>query len=379
MIAFNKILLVLFGLYLFVSCNNSPKTDNHLQNNASVSTENEVIVTKEQFSSAGMSLAGIDSAAFYDVVSTKGYLDVPPQNKASVSVFLGGYVKDIYLLPGEKVKKGQVLLTLTNIKYIELQQSYLEIKEQLNYLKAEYKRQENLASENIASKKYFEKVKSDYNQSIAKYNGLKEKLKLLNIDINKLDNNQLTSEIKLYSPISGSIVTLNGSPGVYMSPSDVILSIVNSDHLHLELSVFEKDILKIKKDQEIQFRIPNTGEQVYTGKVFLIGKSVNSKNRSILVHGHLDKENPEFIPGMYIEAAILTNKSMASSLPLNAIVKSGNNSFILVQINETKEQIVFEKRKIKTGRLYEKNIEILNPDIIDKNEEILVSGAFFLM
>ncbi len=164
-----------------------------------------------------------------------------------------------------------------------------------------------------------------------------------------------------------------------MSPSDVILSIVNSDHLHLELSVFEKDILKIKKDQEIQFRIPNTGEQVYTGKVFLIGKSVNSKNRSILVHGHLDKENPEFIPGMYIEAAILTNKSMASSLPLNAIVKSGNNSFILVQINETKEQIVFEKRKIKTGRLYEKNIEILNPDIVDKNEEILVSGAFFLM
>jgi len=379
MIAFNKILPVLSGLCILISCNNRTKTDSNLQNESVVNIENEIIVTKDQFTSSGMSLAGIDSAAFYDIVSTKGYLDVPSQNKASISVFLGGYIKSIYLIPGDKVKKGQVLVTLTNPQYIELQQSYLEIKEQLNYFKAEYKRQENLASENIASKKYLEKVKSDYNQSLAKHNGLKEKLNLLNIDTKKLENNQFTSEIKLYSPISGYIVTQNGSPGVYMSPSDVILGIVNNDHLHLELSVFEKDILKIRKDQEIQFRIPNTGEQIYTGKVFLIGKSVNIKNRSILIHGHLDEENPEFITGMYIEADILTNKSMASSLPVNAIVESGNKSFILVLIKETKEQLVFEKRMIKTGRLSEKNIEILNPEIVKHNEKVLVNGAFYLL
>jgi len=102
-------------------------------------------------------------------------------------------------------------------------------------------------------------VKSDYNQSLAKFNSLKEKLKLLNINTSEVENNHLTSEISLPAPISGNIVELNASLGKYMSPSDIILSIVNTDHFHLELSVFEKDILKIKKGQIIRFRIPNTG------------------------------------------------------------------------------------------------------------------------
>jgi cobalt-zinc-cadmium efflux system membrane fusion protein len=378
---FHKISIFLPALLGLISCNNHNETTADVLTNVNPVAEkgNKVIVTKEQFNSAGMSLTQIDTAVFYDVVNAKGYLNVTPENKAYVSTFLGGYVKSIHLLSGEKVRKGQVLLTLANPEYLELQQSYIEVKEQLNYLKAEYERQKNLASENIASKKYLEKVKSNYNQGLAKFNSLKENLRLLNIDTKNVEDNHFTSEIKLYAPISGNIVVLNASLGKYMSPSDVILSIVNIDHFHLELSVFEKDILKIKKGQTIQFRIPNTGSEVYSGKVFLKSKAVNSKNRSILVYGNLDLQNPEFITGMYVEASILTRKSVAPSLPAKAVVESDDKSFILVLKFENQDQYIFEKKLIKTGRHTEKNIEVLNPKAIKKSEKVLMNGAFYLL
>jgi cobalt-zinc-cadmium efflux system membrane fusion protein len=36
-------------------------------------------------------------------------------------------------------------------------------------------------------------------------------------------------------------------------PSDTMLEIIETDHLHLELNVFEKDILKVKVRTRYQF------------------------------------------------------------------------------------------------------------------------------
>ncbi len=83
-----------------------------------------------------MQLGTLTEQAFNEIVKTTGFIDVPPQNKASVSTFLGGYVKRTPLLVGDKIRKGQLVATLENTEYVELQQQYLEVAEQLNYLKS---------------------------------------------------------------------------------------------------------------------------------------------------------------------------------------------------------------------------------------------------
>ena len=87
-----------------------------------------------------------------------------------------------------------------------------------------------------------------------------------------------------------------------MSSASELLEIVNTDHIHLELSVFEKDILKIKKDQKIEFKIPESSDKTFDAAVHLVGTSINT-DRTIKVHGHInDEESNNFISGMYIEA-----------------------------------------------------------------------------
>ena len=65
------------------------------------------------------------------------------------------------------------------------------------------------------------------------------------------------------------------------------MEIIDNSHIHLELSVFEKDILKIKKEQEINFKIPDASSNVFKAEVHLIGTALE-ENRTIKVHAHLE-------------------------------------------------------------------------------------------
>ena len=59
-------------------------------------------------------------------------------------------------------------------------------------------------------------------------------------------------------------------------------------NLHLELNVFEKDILKVKEGKKITFTVPEASKEVFNAEVHLVGKSIEGNDRTINVHGHLD-------------------------------------------------------------------------------------------
>ncbi|MEO9870657.1 efflux RND transporter periplasmic adaptor subunit [Ekhidna sp.] len=241
-----------------------------------------------------------------NTISVTGYLDVPPGNRAAVSPYYGGFVKDIDILPGQRVKKGDILLTLQNPAYLQIQQEYLESKEQVDYLKTDYDRQKTLADEQIASTKNFKKAETDYRVMLARYQSLKEQIKLMGLSIATLETGRLVNTLNLRAPFDGSIISVNVSKSVFADPKNVAVELINTDHIHLELDVYEKHALQVKKGQSIQFKIPETGDKVYQGEVHLVGEFINPKKKTIMVHGHvLDREQINLIPGMFVEATIV--------------------------------------------------------------------------
>ena len=50
---------------------------------------------------------------------------------------------------------------------------------------------------------------------------------------------------------------------MHIGPEDVVMELVNPEHLHVELSVFEKDVMQVKKGQTITFSIPEADDQSY--------------------------------------------------------------------------------------------------------------------
>lgn len=370
------IYILLFSL-VFVACGNSEK-NNQPTIEEQLST-NEIVVTKQQFEGEKMQLGTLTEQTFNKIVKANGMIDVPPQNKASVSTFIGGYITKTPLLIGDKVKRGQHVVTLENIEFVEIQQQYLEVAEQLNYLKSEFKRQQTLYKEKITSQKNYLKAESTYKSTLALYNGLNKKLTMMNISPEAVKQGSISSTINLYAPIDGYVTKVNVSNGAYVSSENEIMEIVNTDHIHLELSVFEKDILKIKKGQSINFKVPEATKEVYEAEVYLVGTSINETLRTIKVHGHIhDDENTSFVMGMFIEADIITDSQKILALPKDAVAEIENNYFTLVLNNKNENSYTFNKVKLEVGQQNEAFIEILNASSL-KDKDILTKGGFMLI
>jgi len=341
---------------------------------------NTIIITKAQFEGEKMELGGLSQQDFPVVVEVTGTIDVPPQNKAIVSAFSGGYIKRTPLLIGNKVKKGQPLLSLENPEFVQIQQEYQESFEQLSFLKSEFERQKSLVAEQITSQKNFLKAESDYKRNLARYNGLAQKLKMLNISPENVEKGIIVSEATIFAPIDGSITKVNVSKGMYVSPSDEIMEIINTDHIHLELSVFEKDIMKIKKNQKIRFRISEASQEYYEAEVYLVGTSIDADSRTVKVHGHLhDDENHNFAVGMFVEADIITENKNIKALPIEGVVTMDNNQYVLSLVSEANDGNIFETKAVKTGDSFNGYIAITDMGELKDTDLIIVKGGFNLL
>ena len=368
----NSIYIVALSFILF-SCKEA-KT-----NEPTPKEDGIITVTKEQFQSSGMEIASPVEHDFDVTVKASGKIDVPPQNRAKVTTFIGGYVKSTRLLVGDKVTKGQPLLTLENTEFLDIQKDYLEVAEQIKYLKSEYERQKTLYDEKITSQKNYLKAESEYRVARAMQQSLKAKLVMLNINPSSVEKGKLTSIITIFSPISGDIVVMNANVGMLMSPSDVILEIVDTKHLHLELAVFEKDILKVKIGKKIKFKVPEATEEEFNAEVHLVGKSIEGNDRTINVHGHLDDAiKQKLFTGMFVEAGIIVDSKKGLAIPMEALITENNKNFVLLLDNE-KNGFSFKKTSVSIGEKSGEFVEILPNKGIDASSKILTKGVFDLV
>ncbi|MFV8378693.1 efflux RND transporter periplasmic adaptor subunit [Flavobacterium sp. LB3R33] len=364
--------IIALSLVLF-SCKES-KTEEVEQKDNGLTT-----VTSAQFKSSGMEIASPTEQDFDVTVKASGKIDVPPQNRAKVNTFMGGYVKSTTLLVGNKVTKGQALLTLQNTEFLDIQKDYMEVAEQLNFLKSEYDRQKTLYDEKITSQKNYLKAESEYKRAKAMHQSLRAKLVLLNINPRNVEKGILTSTITIFSPITGDIVIMNANVGMYVAPSDVILEIVDTDHLHLELAVFEKDILNVKIGQKIHFKIPEASKDVFNAEVHLVGKSIEGNDRTINIHGHLDDAiKQKLLTGMFVEAEIIIDTKKGLAIPSEALVTENNKNFVLLLDNE-KNGYSFKKVSVIIGEKSENFVEILPNTLINSSSRILTKGVFDLV
>ena len=157
-----------------------------------------------------------------------------------------------------------------------------------------------------------------------------------------------------------------------MAPSDVILEIVDTNYLHLNLSIFEKDILHVKQGQNISFTIPEASNEQFNSKVQLVGKSIESKDRTISLFGTLNpKDKSKLLSGMFVEAGIVINSKKGFGIPVDALITDNNKYFVLL-LKENKGSYVFKKTLVSIGEKNEEFVEIVPNETLNINSKIFI-------
>lgn len=341
------------------------------------SVPNSVTLSEEQFKSLKIQLGGTELRSLSGSIKANGMLDVPPQNLVSISAPLGGFVKSTELLQGMHVNKGQTIVVMEHPDYIQLQQDYLDNKNQLEFLEQEYHRQQDLAKENVNALKSLQQSKSNYLSTKAKVQGLLAKLKMINISPSEIESGEIHNTISLTTPISGYVSQVNVNLGQHVNPTDVMFRIVDTEHVHAEAQVFEKDIPQLKIGQRVHIKLSNESKE-RLAHVYLIGKEITAE-RTVRVHCHLDGEDLNLIPGTFFTATIETGARQAEALSAEALVNFEGKQYVFIEKDAAKH--TYKMIEVRVGGtdtdFYEVNFA--EPLPAELKNKIVVQGAYNLL
>jgi cobalt-zinc-cadmium efflux system membrane fusion protein len=368
-------LLIIFFAAALVSCGNASKPSGADSTAAEAHHEESVVeLTPAQARTIGLQTAAVEKRSLSGSIKVNGMLDVPPQQMLSISTPFGGILRNTQLLEGYWVKKGQVIAEMEHPDYIQLQQDYLETKAQLGFLDQELERQQELSRENVTARKTLQKTEADHRTFKVRMEGLRQKLLLMNISIPNLEKGTIIRAIPVIAPISGYVTKVNANIGKFVNANEPMFEIVDTEHLHAELTVFEKDIPRLKIGRKVRFVLSNETEE-RTATIHLIGREIDS-DRTIRVHCHLDREDKEMMPGTYLKAWVETGAAEVPSLPDEAIVMEGDKYYVFMAEEEPHH---FKRLEVGAGISGNGYTEVILPEGTPAGARFAAKGANDLM
>ncbi len=366
-----NIFIFLLSVVLLTSCGNKTEETNSSQE----TIETTVDLTEAQYKSAGIELGKLEKKEISSVLKLNGKIDVPPQNMVSVSTPFGGFLKSTKLLPGMHVKKGEIIANMEDQQYIQLQQEYLTIKSKLNFAENEYNRQKELNQSKASSDKVFQQTEMEYKTQKISLSALSEKLRLININPETLNESNLSRSINVYSSIDGFVSKVNVNIGKYVNPSDVLFELINPEDIHLNLTVFEKDLDKLSIGQKLLAYNNNQPDKKHPCEIILISQDL-SADRGAEVHCHFEDYDKTLLPGMYMNAEVEIKLNNATAINDEAIVSHEGKDFIFI----SKNKLQFELVEIKKGGSENGFTEVISLDGKDfSNFNIVTKGAYSLL
>lgn len=366
-----KYITIIVTAALIFSC--SKKEETEAKQTFAVSGD-QIALTDLQQKNAGIETKTLGNLNIANKIMLSGQIGVPPQSMSGVSSPSGGIVKLTRFMPGNYVAKGQTLAVVENPELAKLQQDYLQAKSGLSYAQKDYERQKYLNQYQASSSKVTQRALNETQNQNAAVHGIASQLRSYGINAERVNAGNIQKSISVTAPISGYISTVNVSVGQYVSPAEVLYTIINNNVMHLELKVFEKDLGKISMGQQVYAYTNQNPEKKYAATVKVIGKDF-AADRSVTVHCDLNDKNELLIPGTFMNAEVEVNAEEGFVIPDDAIVTWEN------------KQYIFEEVKPRTYKMFAVSIgnsengftELLNFDSKNARRKFVIKGAYPLL
>ena len=348
-------------------------------------------LTEEQMKAIGVELGVIEDKELTSSLKTNGVLRVPNQNKASVNSVYSGVIKSLLVQPGSKVSRGQTIATISNPEFIEAQSEYLGIVNKIAMAELEVKRQKELNEGNAGSLKNLQAAETELRSLRNIRSRLAQQIQLMGINPSRLSDGKLISVLAIASPINGVVSSVTIKMGSYVDVSTPVAEIVDNSQLHLDLSVYEKDLPSLQNNQLIHFTLTNNPGKEYDAQIFSLGSSFEGESKAVTVHAKVEGDKTGLIDGMTITAAISLKTQTRPAVPTEAIVTVAGQDYIFIVTKETAEHhekeadhkeaegMTFEKVGVAKGTSDVGYTEITLLKEIPKDAQVVVKGAFFVL
>ena len=276
-----------------------------------------------------------------------------------------GYVNNVYVNVGDKVRKGQLLVSINNsdlqAKRAQVNAGITEATAAFNNAQKDYNRFKNLFADNSASQKEMDDMMANFEMA---------KARLESANQMKNEVNAQFAYSNITAPFSGIVTSKNVEAGNMANPGIPLISIETPGHFEVMAMVPESEITKIKKGTTVDVLVKSIN-QTLKGKVTEVSTSAKNTGGQYLVKIDLDKTDANILSGMFTTVQFPIERKATSTMvliPTDAIVRNGQLSGVYT-ISQSNTALL---RWLRLGRTFGNQVEVLSG--LNSNEAYVVSA-----
>jgi len=366
-----KIILFFVGIAILNSC--KQKEEAPAETATAIVAESVVQLTDAQYKNANLQVSVPEKMNIGHVINLNGKIEVMPENTITVSSPMAGFVRQIKWMPGMNVSKGQSLVRLEEMEYIQLQQDYLSAKNALAFARLDFDRQSELSKNQAASDKVLQMAEEKVKQNQILLKSLGEKLKLIHINPALLTAENMTSQIVISALVSGTITEVLVNTGKYVQAGDDMIKMIDNNGARLVLKAFEKDLPYLKPGQKL-YAFPNgKSDRKMTGRIEYMVKNIGDQGFANVICS-LDSRSSEILQGMYMNVEVEAQIIESWTVPDEAIVSFEGKEYVFVD----KGNQSFEMLGVTSGQKENGSVQIINYQIF-MGQKIVTKSAYTLL
>jgi len=339
-----------------------------------VDSTETIALTNEQLQDLQLVFGSAEKKQISSTIQVQGKIDLPPQNIISVNFALGGFLKSTKLIPGMKISKGEIIAVMEDQNIIQLQQDYLLAQSKLTLTRGEYERQRSLYDANAGTSKLMQQAESEMKIQSINAKSLSEKLKLIGINVQQLNENNISGQVPIRSTINGYVSKVHVNTGKYVQPAETMFELIDPGDIHVALTLFEKDLPYVHTGDLVKVQFMQEPSKLYDAEVILVNRNVDD-DRTAMAHCHFKQRPANLLPGMFVETTISVLNKQAFVLPEEAIQRFGNKEYVFTAVNKNKVQMT----EVTTGLVQEGKIEITSSADLLMNGQVVLKNAYKLL
>ena len=338
--------------------------------------EEVVRISDAELKEFDIGLATAKPGTLDQYVELPGEIVLNSDRLAHVVPTVGGIVREVHAAVGDRIESGQLLAVLESRELANAKAAYLAAVEKLKLAQANFQREARLWEKKVTSEQEYLDARQALAEAKIERNSTEYQLHALGIsdDLLKVlpEHPDATyTRLEIHAPQNGTIIEKHITLGENVSSDTDVFTIADLASVWVNLNVYQKDLVSIRKGQSVQIEIGH-GIPSATGVIAWVGPQVDEGTRTAKARIELANPDGNYRPGLFVTAKVAVGDSSAGLVvPKGALQTFEGKTVIFVQTDEG-----FEPTPVELGRENGTAVEILSG--LAPEQTYVSQGAFTL-
>ena len=355
--------------------------------------------TSESAQSHAIELEIVAPQPIAGTIVATGKILVTEDRMANIGPVHEGRLVWLYAGQGSIVSKGQKLADLESADIDQAEADYLKALAdydnarrtsvaEVKFAQATYDRTRMLYEKSITAGKNLQAAEHDLELAKASaasavagtkaaLTSARRHLLILGLKDSDIDalasKSSLAAVFSLTSPISGIVVERNATIGATVGSDANVFKIIDISRVWIDANVFEKDLERVRRGQEVKVSVPAFPGSTFSGRVILVSSVVDPETRSVKVRTEVPNPDGRLKPDMFANVQIITDlHHTAISIPQAAVLDDGGKSVVFVS-----EGSGYVKRGVNLGIQGNGRVEVIEG--LQAGDKVVVKGNYLLL